>query len=61
MPVGLVRSENLPSISGVENPFMPRSTMNPRTFPSSAELFAHTTAMSANGEFEIHVLDPFKT
>jgi len=49
------RSESLPSILGVENPFAPRSTMNPRITPSS---FAHTTATSAIGELVIHILAP---
>ena len=43
--------ENLPSILGVAKPFIPRSKMKPRTLPSSH--LAHTTAMSATGEFVI--------
>eukprot|EP01139_Manchomonas_bermudensis_P019373 Amastigsp_a676681_878.p5 type:complete len:106 gc:universal Amastigsp_a676681_878:725-408(-) len=35
---------------------MPRSRMNPRIAPSS--VLAHTTAMSATGEFVIQVLAP---
>ena len=50
-----VRSESFPSIFGVDSPLLPRSTRNPRIFPSS---FAQTTAMSATGEFEIHILVP---
>jgi hypothetical protein len=46
---------SLPSIFGVEKPFVPRSTMKPRIAPSS---FAHTTAMSAIGELVIHILAP---
>ena len=46
---------SLPSIFGVENPFVPRSTMKPRMTPSS---FAHTTAMSAIGELVIHIFAP---
>lgn len=51
MPVADALSENLPSILGVAKPFIPRSKMKPRTLPSSH--FAHTTAMSATGEFVI--------
>lgn len=51
MPVADALSENFPSILGVEKPFIPRSKMKPRTLPSSH--LAHTTAMSATGEFVI--------
>src|SRR5215475_4843005 len=54
-PVIDARSESLPSIFGVENPFAPRSTTKPRMTPSS---FAHTTAMSAIGALVIHILAP---
>ena len=40
---------------GVEKPLVPRSTRKPRIVPSS---FAHTTATSATGAFEIHILLP---
>ena len=49
------RKLSLPSILGVENPFVPRSTMNPRMTPSS---LAQTTATSATGAFEIQLLAP---
>lgn len=55
MPVADALSENLPSILGVEKPFIPRSKMKPRTRPSSH--LAHTTAMSATGEFVILTKD----
>lgn len=51
MPVADALSENLPSILGVAKPFIPRSRMKPRTRSSSH--FAHTTAISATGEFVI--------
>lgn len=51
IPVADALSENFPSILGVEKPFIPRSKIKPRTLPSSH--FAHTTAMSATGEFVI--------
>ncbi len=51
MPVAEARRENLPSILGVDRPFMPRSKMKPRIFPSSH--LAQTTQMSATGEFVI--------
>ena len=54
-PVIEARSESLPSIFGVENPLVPRSTMKPRILPSS---FAHTTATSAIGELVIHIFAP---
>ena len=54
-PVTEVRSDSLPSIFGVEKPLVPRSTMKPRILPSS---FAQTTAMSAIGALEIHILAP---
>ena len=40
------------------NPSIPRSTTNPRISPFSS--FAQTTAKSAKGAFEIHILAPFK-
>lgn len=51
IPVAEALRENFPSIFGVARPFMPRSKMKPRTFPSSH--LAHTTAMSATGELVI--------
>lgn len=51
IPVAEALRENFPSIFGVEKPFMPRSTMKPRTLPSSH--LAQTTAMSATGELVI--------
>src|SRR5262249_48340807 len=49
--------DSLPSILGVANPLVPRSTMKPRITFSS---FAHTTAISAIGELLIHVLAPLR-
>lgn len=51
MPVADALRENLPSILGVEKPFMPRSKIKPRTLLSSH--LAQTIAMSATGEFVI--------
>lgn len=51
IPVDEALRENFPSIFGVERPFMPRSRMKPRTFPSSH--LAQTTATSATGELVI--------
>lgn len=51
IPVAEALRENFPSILGVARPFMPRSKMKPRTFPSSH--LAQTTAMSATGELVI--------
>jgi hypothetical protein len=51
IPVTEALRENLPSILGVDKPFMPRSMMKPRTFPSSH--LAQTTATSASGELVI--------
>lgn len=45
------RSENFPSIFGVEKPFIDRSKINPRISLSSH--FAQTTATSAIGELVI--------
>ena len=56
-PVIEARSDSLPSIVGVENPLVPRSTMKPRITPSS---FAHTTATSATGALVIHILAPLR-
>ena len=56
-PVIEARSDSLPSIFGVENPLVPRSTMKPRILPSS---LAQTTAMSAIGELVIQVLAPVR-
>src|SRR6185503_2740023 len=53
-PVTEVRSDSLPSTFGVEKP-LPRSTTKPRILPSS---LAQTTARSAIGAFEIHILAP---
>lgn len=55
MPVEEALRENFPSILGVEKPFMPRSRMKPRTFPSSH--LAQTTAMSATGELVILTME----
>ena len=52
-PVGEARSENLPSILGVERPFMPRSKRKPRITPSS--VLAQTSMTSAIGELLIQV------
>ena len=49
------RRENLFSISGAENPFMPFSIMKPR-MPSS--VCAQTTARSAIAPFVIHIFEP---
>eukprot|EP00418_Pyrodinium_bahamense_P038886 CAMPEP_0179190664 /NCGR_PEP_ID=MMETSP0796-20121207/94677_1 /TAXON_ID=73915 /ORGANISM="Pyrodinium bahamense, Strain pbaha01" /LENGTH=217 /DNA_ID=CAMNT_0020894843 /DNA_START=257 /DNA_END=911 /DNA_ORIENTATION=- len=57
MPVGEARSENLPSILGVDRPSMPRSTMKPRTL-SSVDVLAQTMQMSAMGELVIQFLAP---
>lgn len=51
MPVADALRENLPSILGVEKPFIPRSKIKPRTLPSSH--LAQTIAMSATGELVI--------
>lgn len=51
IPVAEALKENFPSIFGVERPFMPRSKIKPRTFPSSH--LAQTTAISATGELVI--------
>ena len=56
-PVIEARSDSLPSIFGVENPLVPRSTMKPRILPSS---LAQTTAMSATGALLIQVLAPVR-
>ena len=56
-PVIEARSDSLPSIFGVENPLVPRSTMKPRILPSS---FAQTTARSAIGALVIQVLAPVR-
>src|ERR1700743_120446 len=56
-PVMEARSDSLPSIFGVENPLVPRSTMKPRILPSS---FAQITAISATGALVIHILVPVK-
>ena len=59
MPVVEARSENLPSMRGVEKPAVPRSTRKPRILPSSH--LAHTRATSAMGLLVIHVLLPLRT
>lgn len=51
MPVADALRKNLPSIFGVERPFIPRSKMKPRILPSSH--LAQTTAMSAPEGFVI--------
>ena len=58
-PVIEARSENLPSILGVERPAMPRSRMKPRMAPESS--LAQTTKMSAIGALVIHILAPLST
>jgi hypothetical protein len=55
-PVTEARSENLPSIFGVEKPFISRSITKPRM--TSSSVFAQTTATSAIGELVIHILAP---
>ncbi|MNY07222.1 hypothetical protein D3C86_1400180 [compost metagenome] len=57
-PVLEARRLHLLCVVGVVKPSIPRSRIIPRTFPSSP--FAQTTAMSATGEFVIHILAPFK-
>ncbi len=54
-PVTDERNDSLPSIFGVEKPFVPRSTMKPRITWSS---FAQTMATSAIGALVIHILLP---
>ena len=56
MPVTDARSENLPSITGVVRPGMPRSSTKPRMSPAGS--FAQTMNTSAMGELEIQVLEP---
>ena len=56
-PVIEARKLSLPSIFGVENPLVPRSTRKPRILPSS---FAQTTATSATGALVIQVLVPVR-
>jgi hypothetical protein len=50
-PVIEARNENFPSIFGAEKPFIDFSKINPRICLSSH--LAHTTAISAIGEFVI--------
>ena len=57
-PVAEALKLHLLWVSGVENPSIPLSTITPLILPCS--FFAQTTAISANGEFEIHILAPFK-
>jgi hypothetical protein len=52
------RSDIFPLCSNVEKPFVPFSTRNPRTTPSS---FAQTTATSAIEPLVIQAFAPFKT
>ena len=52
-PVTLARNENLPSITGADRPFIPRSNRKPLTLLSWASDFAHTMKTSAIGEFVI--------
>ena len=54
-PVIEVRSESLPSIFGVDRPFVSRSIRKPRMTPSS---LAHSTARSATGALVIHIFVP---
>src|SRR3569833_2961515 len=49
--------DHLLCVSGVVKPSIPRSTIKPRILPLSS--FAHTTAISAKGELDIHILAPF--
>ena len=56
-PVEEALNDHLLWVSGVEKPSMPLSTITPCILLFSS--LAHTIAMSANGEFEIHILDPF--
>ena len=53
-PVALARNDHLPCVSGVLNPGIPRSRIIPRIIPASS--LAHTTAMSAKGALDIHIL-----
>ena len=50
-------SDNLPSILGADNPFMPFSKINP--LMSLWSSFAHIIKTSAIGEFDIQVFVPF--
>ena len=61
-PVAEARKENLPSIFGVDSPFMPRSSKKPwmTSLPCSSSL-AQTTITSAKGELLIHILLPLST
>ena len=51
-------NDHFPCISGAEKPLESLSTTIPKISPSS--FFAQTTAMSATGEFVIHIFAPFK-
>src|SRR5258706_3393433 len=57
-PVALARSDHLPCVSGVVNPFIPRSRISPFISPFSS--LAHTTATSANGALLIHIFEPLR-
>src|SRR5436853_1186136 len=57
-PVALARNDHLPCVSGVVNPCIPRSTINPLISPCSS--LAHTTAISAKGALLIHILEPLR-
>ena len=57
-PVTEARRLTLPSISGVDSPAMPRSTMKPRISPPWASDFAQMISTSAIGELVIQVLAP---
>ena len=53
-----VLSASLPSMAGVERPFMPFSRINPLI--TSSSVFAQIRKTSAIGEFVIHILLPVK-
>ena len=55
---GEERNENLPSILGASNPFIPFSIINPLILLPSEVSLAHTTKTSAMGELVIQFLAP---
>ena len=57
-PVADALRDHLLWVSGVVNPSMPLSTIIPWILLFSS--LAQTIAISAKGELEIHILDPFK-
>ena len=60
--MALARRLILPFTVGVSKPFVPRSTMKPRTESTSpSSTFAHTTARCASGALVIHILVPLST